>query len=307
MQTFIRSCVGKVTGVMSGFDRLRLRGTLRYLANASGMRSYLWNMKVPLKDFKAHVESVTERLRQAVHNVATSAGLTVQYISSPRHSKEQIARRLADERNVESGLVCLLSSVEPCWSFELRRNREAQLLELRSALRECLHYYYYLMHPQFGFMHIRLQSWFPFNMHVCLNGREWLARQMDAEGLRYLRRENALGAAETGMSFQQIIDPVSRPVRWKGRRERALRPMSPDDRALLAAVGRGEFLISGFRNRDIRLLLCRREPSDRLEARRQSSAIPRTRRHQLTPKGRQLTLAVATAQEASIQSLTKAA
>jgi len=37
------------------------------------------------------------------------------------------------------------------------------------------------MHPEVGLMHVRLQTWFPFNLQVCLNGREWLARTLDRE------------------------------------------------------------------------------------------------------------------------------
>src|SRR5215813_8718851 len=41
-----------------------------------------------------------------------------------------------------------------------------------------------------GFLHLRLQSWFPFLVQICLNGREWLARQMDQTKLRYRREDN---------------------------------------------------------------------------------------------------------------------
>ena len=36
----------------------------------------------------------------------------------------------------------------------------------------------------------RVQTWFPFEIQVGLNGREWLSRQMDAEKLLYLRSDN---------------------------------------------------------------------------------------------------------------------
>jgi len=35
-----------------------------------------------------------------------------------------------------------------------------------------------------------LQSWFSFLVQICLNGREWLARQMDQTKLRYRREDN---------------------------------------------------------------------------------------------------------------------
>ena len=45
--------------------------------------------------------------------------------------------------------------------------------------RKCLHLYHYQVHPVFGFMHARIQTWFPFAIQICLNGREWLARAMN--------------------------------------------------------------------------------------------------------------------------------
>ena len=40
-----------------------------------------------------------------------------------------------------------------------------------------------------GFMNARIQTWFPFPVQICLNGREWLARQMEAAGLEYARQD----------------------------------------------------------------------------------------------------------------------
>jgi hypothetical protein len=44
--------------------------------------------------------------------------------------------------------------------------------------RKRLHVYKYFVRPNFGFMNARIQTWFPFNVQMCLNGREWLARQL---------------------------------------------------------------------------------------------------------------------------------
>jgi hypothetical protein len=48
-------------------------------------------------------------------------------------------------------------------------------------------------------MHIRLQSWLPLTIQVCINGREWLARQMKRERIEYEQKENC---------FTLIADPV---------------------------------------------------------------------------------------------------
>ena len=46
------------------------------------------------------------------------------------------------------------------------------------------------MHEELGFLHLRLQTWFPFLVQVCVNGREWLGRQMDKAGIAYRREES---------------------------------------------------------------------------------------------------------------------
>src|SRR3989475_1453527 len=90
-----------------------------------------------------------------------------------------MARQIAREDHVERGLIAILRCVEPCRTYEVRG--------LRPVLKEgkCMHLYFYEQHPVFGFMHLRLQTWFPFQVEICLNGREWLARQLDKVGLNY--------------------------------------------------------------------------------------------------------------------------
>jgi hypothetical protein len=170
------------------------------------MFNFLWQKQVLLKDFKSYVMSVTERIRQATLRLTAEARLAVEYVASAASNKEDIARRIAAQRNVREGLICVLSCVECCRSYEIRRNRESRELELRNVPSKCLHYYHYFLHPKLGFMHVRFQTWFPFTLHVCLNGREWLARQMDSARLGYVRRNNCFVALEDVPAAQQLMD-----------------------------------------------------------------------------------------------------
>jgi hypothetical protein len=110
------------------------------------------------------------------------------------------------------------------------------------------------------------------------------------------------------------------PVRWQGRRYRALNPLAPQDGALLRAISRGEWALAGFRNRDLCRLLYGAKPKDARCARRQSAAmgrrlrllrahglirkIPRTHRYTLSEQGRTLVTALVAAQQADTQKLT---
>jgi hypothetical protein len=96
--------------------------------------------------------------------------------------------------------------VEPCGSFEIHRNREKKKLELEPRYRKCLFLYHYWMHPVFGFLNARIQTWFPFPVQICRNGREWLARQMDAAGMEYVRQDNCFPWIADWSKAQRLMD-----------------------------------------------------------------------------------------------------
>jgi len=215
MQTFLQRHRESVTGIIHGFDRLRFRGTWRLGANAAGLGRFLQHMGVLLKEAGAWMNQCTEQVKKASLKVADQQGRPVEYVNDPSARKEELARAIAQRDGIKSGLVCVLTAVEPCCSFDVQRNRQKKLLELVSRWRKCLHLYHYYLHPQFGLMHMRLQTWFPFNLWCCINGREWLARQLDAEKIGYLKRENCLVAVADMVRAQALADAQVR-TDWTG-------------------------------------------------------------------------------------------
>lgn len=77
-------------------------------------------------------------------------------------------------------------------SFEYHRSQDKKERGLKLRPRKCLHIYKYLIHPRFGYMNARIQTWFPFNIQICLNGREWLARRLAKKGIDFKRSDNCL-------------------------------------------------------------------------------------------------------------------
>jgi len=178
LQRFIARYRSLVTGVLSGFDRLVFRGTLLPLVRDGGMFFFLERAGVRLLDFKDYVLRTSERVKQAAYTEARRLDRPIRYLESSATDKEKLAEQLLAEQPVERGLICLLTAVEPCMSFEYHRSQNRAERGLKRRPKKCLHLYKYFIHPQFGFMSARLQTWFPFNVQICLNGREWLARQL---------------------------------------------------------------------------------------------------------------------------------
>jgi hypothetical protein len=46
--------------------------------------------------------------------------------------------------------------------------------------------YHDFLDPQFGLIHVRLQTWLPFTVQVYVNGHEWLAQQMMRKKLGFI-------------------------------------------------------------------------------------------------------------------------
>jgi hypothetical protein len=188
-----------VTGVISGYDRLRLRGSLRHLYQPSFMFRYLCSAGVRLKDFAGFVGGLTNRVCAASAAFAARHGRPLRYLESCVERKEEMARRLAERDRIREGLIGVFSILEPCLTYRVLHDDAAHRLSLHLGQGRCLHHYFYFQHSEFGLMHLRLQTWFPFQVMVCLNGRLWLARQLDQAGISYVQRDN---------SFVWISDPA---------------------------------------------------------------------------------------------------
>lgn len=207
---FIQQHQADVIGVLHGWDRLRFQGTLRSLYYPSVMEYYLQRAGVLWKDFKSFATGLTDRVRQSAAALAEKCRRPMIYLPSSRTNKEQVALEVRERQRVRSGLVAVLSCVEPCRTWFARGNRATRKLELRLQWGKCVHLYFYLIHQQVGWLSVRLQTWFPFLMQVCINGREWLARQMDAAGLAYRREDNCFNWVADVAQAQALLDQQHR-------------------------------------------------------------------------------------------------
>ena len=211
MQEFINKYRDQINGTLSGFDRLVFRGSLRGLNYgyfdqklesmvAQGMEQYLWQNKILFKDYQDHVKRLSQKVKQASILPLEKLGLPVPFLRNPSADKDAMARELARDKKVESGLVCALSTVEPSLTFEHRGTHMVR------RMKPCQVVYHYQIDPQVGWMYARLQTWFPFNIQVGMNGREWLARQMDQTGLRYRQQGNCFVWIEDYEEAQKLMN-----------------------------------------------------------------------------------------------------
>ena len=197
MTSFESIYQNQIEGKLSMMDRIIFKGHLLSFFPAGAFSAFLAGQKMLLKDFNKHMPKISQRIKEHVQAVAKQASRPLIYLqgaSTKRsgQSKEEYARSIAQKDNILNGLICVFSVLEPCTSFKVCFDPKSKMLTTKACRRKCLHFYFYLLDPQFGFMHVRLQSWAPFQIQVYINGREWLCQQLEQAGIGYQRYENAL-------------------------------------------------------------------------------------------------------------------
>jgi hypothetical protein len=201
------------------------------------MRSLLCGAKILLNDFASHAQSLTRQIGDRARQAADDHKRPYHYVrgSSSAFNKEAWIERIAQQDHIQQGLVAVLAAVEPCSTMTVRANHQTQRLEPVYEHRKCLHFYHYYEDPTFGRCHVRVQSWYPFTIDICLNGRAMLARQMDQRKLAYLKADNCFLKLADPQAAQKLADQQLR-LDWPAQLNRLLALAHPLHRQRLVPL-----------------------------------------------------------------------
>lgn len=206
MERFMTRHADRVAGILTGFDRMRFRGTLRSISHARGVDKWLGAQHVLLKNFGTWAEQCSQALVAHAKELAAEAGCPYEYLSSWRLSKEDRARALLpDPRPQTTTLLAIFGCQEGCQSFTVRGDRATQRLRVIPLERRCTHLYFYYWDHDFGLMHIRVETWLPFTIHVCVNGRDWLAQQLRRLDIAFTQIDNCVLEVADLPRAQQLL------------------------------------------------------------------------------------------------------
>jgi hypothetical protein len=192
MERFLTRHKDRIAGILTGFDRMRFRGTLRSISYVEAMQKWLNARGVLLKDFRTFAEQLSKELVAHAQTVAKETGRPFEPLKSWRISKEDRARAIMARDGIRDGLIAIFACVEGCRSFTVRGDRATKRLRVLATEPRCTHLYFYYWDHDFGLMHVRLQTWLPFAIQVCVNGREWLAQQLRRRDTGFTQVDNCV-------------------------------------------------------------------------------------------------------------------
>jgi len=62
---------------------------------------------------------------------------------------------------------------------------------VKSRQGKCLHYYFYFIDEELGLCYLRVPTWCPFRLQFYFNGHNWLANQLESQGIAFQQLDNA--------------------------------------------------------------------------------------------------------------------
>jgi hypothetical protein len=111
----------------------------------------------------------------------------------------------------EEGVLFIGKAQEKAVVFRTEKRRNVDVPTYPWIIRSSIpvnHYYAYLLDRDFGPLFIKFCSDFPYAVKVCLNGHEWLKRQLTQRGMAYEPLDNGIRSSEDSARVQSIANTL---------------------------------------------------------------------------------------------------
>lgn len=141
--------------------------------------------------------------------------------------KDEVAREYLAHFSEEEGVLFIGKAQEKASVVRTTRRRNPHTGQsypwLIASTSLVNHYYFYCVDRDFGPLFVKFCSYFPYTGKVCLNGHEYLKRQLARQGIAYEALDNGLLACDDARQAQSICEgltaaKIERVVRkWLGR------------------------------------------------------------------------------------------
>lgn len=206
MKSFIDRFSNLVKGTISGFDRIVFKGLVLPLMSTSQVMTFCRSRGILNKNYKEWIMDQTKSITNCADQYARiNCGRPVIHIPTWRIRKEELAHEQQQKEQIATGLIGVWSCMEQGSSYRAVYCAEAGFPQLRHYQVQCKHLYFYFDDSEYGFMNIRLQTWFPYHIQICLNGREWLRRELEREGIDFFVHGNKFLHIADYQKAQQLL------------------------------------------------------------------------------------------------------
>jgi hypothetical protein len=211
-----------IVSTLNCVDRCLFKGYLPFGGDEQ-LNQFVDRLGIRRKDFLPQLEPLSERLVQHAKLAAAKAEAPYHYLQG-QHSKEKLIDQAIRERKLTSGLVAVLCCLESCRTVKLRHGEGKPHLAFTRRPQRVL--YYYFLDPEFGRVHVRIETWFPFTIQIYVNGHDWLAQQLAKKRPGFVQQDNCFTELDNPAAAQRQADRFFS-LAWKSRLHRWAKQVNP--------------------------------------------------------------------------------
>jgi hypothetical protein len=217
-------------------DRLYLNGYIPSLATPGGLTVFLReHLGKPIPS-PAILGRITSNFRDRVEAFAAEKSIPwIKFESGEK--KDTLANQLRRERNVRGEVVFIGVAQEKAKAFSGKSMPEKGATWFEYTRDKAVyvnHYYFYVDDEEFGPAFVKVCSYAPWALKVCVNGHEWAKRQLENQGIAYTALDNGFLKCADPQALQKICNSLGPQqieaflARWL---ERLPMPLTSEDRA----------------------------------------------------------------------------
>jgi hypothetical protein len=224
-----------VTLELECMDRIYLNGYVPKLQTGGQLvRFMIERLGKPIPS-PSLLEKITHGFVAAVKQFATDNEVPVIKFEH-KQRKDDIANELRATRGVRDQVVFIGVAQEKAQAFSGRKRDQKGFVGFdyqRDKSVYVNHYYFYIDDEDFGPVFIKVCSYAPWGIKVCINGHEWAKRQLQKAGVTFQALDNGFLSCRDPKKLQEICDSLGPAQidsffrKWLGR---IPLPLTPEDR-----------------------------------------------------------------------------
>ena len=193
-------------------DRLYLNVYVPVLQRAAGAAYFFRKVRGASVPSSVLMAPITQRFVNAINGYAERNGIDV--VSSRRgERKDDRTREYLRRWPGGEGVLYIGKAQEKARVLRTERRRRpstgATYAWLVDSTAMVNHYYFYVVDDDFGPLFLKFCSYFPYNAKLCINGHEYLKRQLTKRGIEFEPLDNGILRCADPAATQRLADGLT--------------------------------------------------------------------------------------------------
>src|SRR2546426_4940646 len=199
-----------VTFELEAIDRMYLNAYVPSLQTGAGLVYFLKTQLGVRVPSTVMVAPISERFVDGLERFVEMEGIDLVTFEKGQR-KDDVAQQYLAAFDGDEGVLFVGKAQEKASVFRTEKRRDVAGKTYPWIIRSTAmvnHYYVYLVDRDFGPLFIKFCSYFPYAAKLCLNGHEWLKRQLTQREILFEPLDNGIRSSDAPARVQRIADSL---------------------------------------------------------------------------------------------------